>query len=528
MFRVVNLIITVLSLAFIGGCSQAPKCNDSSSNICIDEKTPISVLEKFNGVKVVDGNIELVNSSLVNLAPLSELERVTGNFVIHSNDALRSLSGLDKLSVVEGEFTILNNTKLTSIEALKRLEAAEVFAIEDSPNLSDLSALSKLSEVIYLSFHGLESVQSLAGVEHVKYSNLSLSRNHSLSVISGFNNATENAEIYIHQNDNLVEIALFSETHAPVNLSNVSISSHLNLTSISLFNVAEINRLRFSNNAKQTELFGSNSLLNTQVNIVEISESPLITSLTNIENVDGINQIHLNNNPMLDSLTGLTQIESLDALSLVNNPELQSVDDMTQLHHISTLTLIGWHDLEDLSLLSGININNLVIQEADSLVSLEGFDSHQLMSLTLFSLPSLRDVNALASAEQLSQLSFNNAPYITSLSALPPIKEMDSINLHEMDGLSNLSGFESLQTAHTINIVGNHNLNSLAQLSSLSEVTELSIHHNALLEGLGLENLSVIYGLAIHDNPELCNSLAAPLAEKAQYIRTDISSNKDC
>lgn len=95
MFRVVNLIITVLSLAFIGGCSQAPKCNDSSSNICIDEKTPISVLEKFKGVKVVDGNIELVNSSLANLAPLSELERVTGNFVIHSNDALRSVDSIN-------------------------------------------------------------------------------------------------------------------------------------------------------------------------------------------------------------------------------------------------------------------------------------------------------------------------------------------------------------------------------------------------------------------------------------------------
>jgi len=510
------------------GCGTAPSCTDNPNNICIDENTSESFLDKYRGLKVVEGNIEIVNSQFRNLAALNQLELIKGNLIIRSNASLVELSGLESLRVVEGDIILSQNKQLANLKGLQSLTKTTSFTIERNALIDSLSDLTNIREVGGLKLRDLDSLEAIDNLGDFSFRHLSVTDNKNLTTIRDIKNVNSDGNLSFANNPVLKELILFEQVDETLELSELTIAGNPSLNRIVIYNVESIGRLYFRSNSLQTELFTDDSLIGTSVSYLSVEESPLLEELVNVQNLKNVSNIHLSNNPSLKSLSLLNEIEQLYLLSLVNNPLITNLSDLSSLQYIDNLRLVGWNHSENLDALSGVSIEKMYISESTTLSSLIGPNYIELRAISLESNSNLVDIEPLNMASKLQRVNLENNPLITSLETLPALTSIDRIRIANMDGLVDLTGLEGIDDAYEISLNGNKGLVSIDSIASLKSVREISIHHNPILNSLYLPVLTEIEGLAIHENPQLCNSLVAPLGEKAQYIRTDITSNKDC
>lgn len=94
--------------AFPAGCTQY------NGNIRI-EGADITDLSPLTNLQRINGNFQILfNANLASLAGLSSLTSVAGELLIQGNGALTSLAGLEKLTRIGGRLAIINNATLTT------------------------------------------------------------------------------------------------------------------------------------------------------------------------------------------------------------------------------------------------------------------------------------------------------------------------------------------------------------------------------------------------------------------------------
>lgn len=524
-----HILMPILFFYLLTGCSgQVTKCEDNPNNICVDETKTESFLDKYRGVEVVDGNIEIQGSSLSSLSPLSDLRVVKGDLIIQGNQYLEDVSDFSKLEQVQGQLIINNNSKLASLSGFSALESVGNLTIQNSEALTNLSGLEKLSEVFSLLLLNLSSLNDLSAITSTRYSEISINGIPNLERINGFENAKKNSALNITNNSNLKEVSLFNEATQPLELASLSFGYNTTLETITITNVNEIGTLGFRGNAIQTELFTSDSLIDASVTSLIVGELNSLEELINFSNLKQVQRIELELNPLLQNLHELSSLEYLSYFRLTNNTKINSIADMTSLKSVGKLVLIDFAALDNLSMLANITVESLYIENTSSLTTLEGLQVDNLKSIFLENMEKLTNISALSSATKLERIDFIDIVPLPNLDGLPQITTLDRLRLENMQNLLSLAGLSQVENVHTLQISGNENLGTTSQLEALKSVTEISIHHNDSLESLGLDALENVHGIGIHENKSLCNSLVAPLSDMAQYIRTDITSNKDC
>ncbi|MEO1260177.1 MAG: T9SS type A sorting domain-containing protein [Bacteroidota bacterium] len=189
--------------------------------------------------------------------------------------------------------------------------------------------------------------------------------------------------------------------------------------------------------------------------LFRIEDTPLLTSLDDLENLDSVGRIFIRNNGSLGNLNGLNGLSQTEIESIVinANPRLKKVDGLNNFIHSGYLAIEVCDSLE-------------AITGLQNLISVGGL-------LQIGGNPSLTDISGLSNVETVAeniQIVGNDA--LTTINGLGKVTTIAGrIAIVGNDLLTDLDGFQSLSNITSIEIVNNL---SLLQIDALSEITSLN------------------------------------------------------
>lgn len=123
------------------------ECGDAvhSGHIVIESEAD---LEQLDGIAVIEGELQVANSSFTDLDFLGCVQEVGDELTLFSNDSLQDTSGLDQLERTGGGIVISENDALTDIDGFASLlEVGDSLIIRGNPSLSGLSGMQRLSAI---------------------------------------------------------------------------------------------------------------------------------------------------------------------------------------------------------------------------------------------------------------------------------------------------------------------------------------------------------------------------------------------
>jgi hypothetical protein len=143
-------LVTSLILASASACStatplsaeSAPALSSCSGGLIQNERD----LSRFSGCRLVEGDLEITDSTLQNLDGLAGIRQVSGRLVVSDNPSLEDLSGLQSLESV-GSLEISQNQRLATTSGLDALRSVRELRVERNPKLISLGGLSGLERV---------------------------------------------------------------------------------------------------------------------------------------------------------------------------------------------------------------------------------------------------------------------------------------------------------------------------------------------------------------------------------------------
>lgn len=148
------------------------------------------------------------NPLLSDISGLSNLRVLGFDLVVRNCNSLTSLSGLQGITSLNG-IRIIGNTALTSLEGLDNvIQAPGTINLEFNTVLSDLSALSNITETEFLDIESNDSLldfQGLEGLNLVKA--IRVERNLVLQSFQGLNNLEEVNGLTVIGNDALINFS---------------------------------------------------------------------------------------------------------------------------------------------------------------------------------------------------------------------------------------------------------------------------------------------------------------------------------
>lgn len=105
-------------------------------------------LEQLDGVRVIEGELQLNRTTFTNVDFLGCIEEVGGELTLFGNEALDDLSGLDQLERTGGGMVISENPALTEIADLPSLlEVGDSLIIQGNDALTGISGMSSLATI---------------------------------------------------------------------------------------------------------------------------------------------------------------------------------------------------------------------------------------------------------------------------------------------------------------------------------------------------------------------------------------------
>lgn len=344
------------------------------------------------GFSKIIGKLEIVSSwrdPILDLSPLSKIDTVTKDLLIHNNKELSSISGFKSLKYIGGNL-IINENSSTSIDAFENLiYIKNQFAISDNVNLTTVYGFENLSYVGgNFSISNNDVLTAIKGYENLAVAgNFTISYNNGLKSIYGFNNLKSlGGSFYISNNGVLTGFTGFE------NLSSIKggfyISDNDSLRVIDGFmylnNVGEMFTI-FSNDALAI-INGFKNLMTVGYAFTIFFNHALIT-INGFDNLisTGESSAHVTkefkiyDNLKLISLTGFNRLKSTEGdFSIYRNFELTIIDGFNDLTTIGG----GFSISYNIKLLSISDFNNLEyvedgfsIGENYALTTIDGFKS---------------------------------------------------------------------------------------------------------------------------------------------------------
>ncbi len=456
----------------------------------------------------------------------------------------------------------VDNFNYTSIDGSLKIGIG--FNGQDS-NITDLSNLSTLTSVNFLSIDYNSQLVSLKGFENVKTINkLYISHNEQLSDISALSNLEvgvnelsmrslpsleslgglkmrPNArQIYIRE----AGIISVDEFESLVTIKTLRLNSLPNLNSVQgLINLKTIDEnLTLYELPKLKSLEGFNNLqaIPAEINFRDMG----FINFEGFNNVISAKEINVEDCPDLTSLTGFDSLEEIDGNLGINNCEnLESTGDFDNLTVIKGSlnidTVDSLNSLEGFSALT--KLGGLYLNSCTALTSLEGLHNLTFGASGLFlsSLPNLESIEALSNWTGDVYSSSSTGVFISNLSKLNSLEGLNfqkiyTFKLENLPNLSSLVGAEDITTINRL-IIDNVSINDLAGLNSLKYVHETNIDNCNLLQNLDGTNLidddvvtsSYYSKISIHNNPQLSNYCGfTEYANNTQYLYVGCTGNQ--
>lgn len=118
----------------------------------VDGVVPLSVIIEADddpsilaGVRRVEGSLYIDRTNLTNLDFMGCLEEVTGDVMIHGNDALTNVDGLWSLRSIGADFVLSHNDALTDFDGLPNVETMDgMVVIDDNASLEVITGFHSL------------------------------------------------------------------------------------------------------------------------------------------------------------------------------------------------------------------------------------------------------------------------------------------------------------------------------------------------------------------------------------------------
>ncbi len=105
-------------------------------------------LDQLDGIRAVEGELQIDKTELTNLHALGCIEEVGGELTLFGNDALTDISGLDQLRSVGGGLIVSENAVLPALDGLGALaEVSGSVVIRQNTAMTEVSGLTSLATI---------------------------------------------------------------------------------------------------------------------------------------------------------------------------------------------------------------------------------------------------------------------------------------------------------------------------------------------------------------------------------------------
>ena len=191
-------------------CMGGPVCPPGSITISTQQEIDDFAIN-YPGCTVINGDLTITEGftdPIMNLNGLSQIEMITGNFVIGDYVNVPDLTAFSNLTSVGGDL-VFSNSRVNSLNGLQNLTSVGGnLSFTDNPSLTDISGLSGLTSIggnltiinndNLSNLTGLENLTAIAGL-------LNISGNAALTTLSAIDNLDHTGVIYliIENNSNL-------------------------------------------------------------------------------------------------------------------------------------------------------------------------------------------------------------------------------------------------------------------------------------------------------------------------------------
>ncbi len=217
------------------------------------------------------------------------------------------------------------------------------------------SADTSISYVNIVGDNNLTKLDFLKGVEHITLA-FSLTVDNDID-LSATNDLITSKRIMIRNNLNLSKIHAFNSIDAVESI--LSIEGNNGLTSIDgFYNIKTVDWANILQNPALESIKGFHKLETVTGFSLNISDNPLLTSISGFEELKSVQSIDFSRNASLNTITGFGNLNSLFFAHLYDT-NLTSLEFLSNVSSIMVLTLYGMNNLEDVSSLAGIKINNI-------------------------------------------------------------------------------------------------------------------------------------------------------------------------
>jgi len=281
---------------------------------------------------------ETVAGNITNLNGLSQINKVK-NLLIFNNSSLTNLNGLNNITAISndvsyGRLQIINNASLVNIDALENIqEILQQIMIVGNPQLTSINGLHNVSIThpdLGITIEENPLLQNLLGLNQItlaKY--LSLQNNDMLINLNGLNNLTELGRLTIAANQNLINCEGLNNLVTVGGDFGIDISGNPSLESFDGFeSLVSSSRFHLAENTAVTSVEGFSSLTSS-LNGFGIGNSPLLTSLSGLENLTNVFLLYLEGNDLLNDISALSNVNintPLYELVIQGSPELAICD----------------------------------------------------------------------------------------------------------------------------------------------------------------------------------------------------------
>lgn len=445
------------------------------------------------------------------------------------DDFVTTHSGTGCNSIGEG-LTIGPSSGLSDIVSLSGLSFIEEIAINsystgslivrNNPNLLNLKGL-----------HFIERIASLGLISSYSGNNIEIKNNDGLTAISyldAINSQGGERRLIIEGNDNISTFDIPNKSYRLFINDNdglVDLSGLDNLTSLNSLEIIGNDGLQSLSGLNNIEIITGFTHLTYLKPLVEISNNPSLTSLSDLSGLEEIGtsnavDVLIEENPLLSNI-------DLNALKNVNEGftdgefYIQNSINLNKLTGLYTLENVGGEfklynnplltDLEGLGKLK--TAGELRVSDCEEFLSFDGLDSLRSDGLSKLSLYDLE---------------------ISDLKGLENVEEIDGeVTIHNLDKLQSFEGLNNLKEINGNFIIYlNDSLSSTSILDDLNRIGgDLTIYNNPLLEDIiMLDNFIEIGGnVSMTSNDQLSNCcvLRSLLTEDIIFDGTITLSNND-
>lgn len=486
-----------------------PAMNCFIGSLSVDD--PVDAAADLAGHDCIDGNVRVLAGSGPDLAFMSEIRAIRGDFDLEAPHEIASLHGLEKLESVVGHLWLEETPNLIDAGALAGLKSVGGgLRFKDAPKLPalDLGALTQVGVDLDVTGASLASLDlgSLTAVPGAV--RLADTR---LVTLAGLKAITAMETLSLVRNDELVDLAGLA-----------------GLTSLT-------KGLTLAENLKIADLAGLASLAQVGGR-VEISKNPGLVSVAGLEAATELKELVLAGNPQLADLTALAGLTAVDFLEISGSAALTSlapldgvtvealaVHDNPALKQLAAVqgqavyvSLRGNPALTSLAGLEAVTLANLEVADNDALIDLKGLGAVTAGVWLLIKdnggLLALDGPTGLASAVLV--LVMDN-PKLTSLGPLKTLETVDELQLVRTK-VADLTGLAGLTTVvQYLTIAENDSLVSLAGLEKLGSAYALVIRDNPKLTGVAAlqDGMDVSYDFQVANNPALASCAARAVFE---------------